>query len=30
MIYLVKIVGKYFNRVDCEYVADKAVVIGQA
>ena len=29
VVYLVKPVGQYFNRVNCEYIADKAVVIGQ-
>ena len=29
VIYLVKPVGQYFNRVDSEYIADKAIIIGQ-
>ena len=29
VVYMVKPVGQYFNRMDNEYIADKAVVIGQ-
>ena len=29
VIYIVKPIGQYFNRIDSEYIADKAVVIGQ-
>lgn len=29
IIYMVKPIGQYFNRIDSEYIADKAVVIGQ-
>ena len=29
VIYVVKPIGQYFNRIDCGYIADKAVVIGQ-
>ena len=29
VVYLVKPVGQYFNRIDSEYIADKAVIIGQ-
>lgn len=29
VVYIVKPVGQYFNRINSEYIADKAVVIGQ-
>lgn len=29
IIYLVKPIGQYFNRIDCEYIADKAIIMGQ-
>lgn len=29
VIYMVKPIGQYFNRIKCEYIADKAVIIGQ-
>lgn len=29
VIYIVKPIGQCFNRMDCEYIADKARVIGQ-
>ena len=29
VVYIVKPIGQYFNRMDCEYIADKAKVIGQ-
>lgn len=29
VIYIVKPIGQYFNRMDYEYIADKARVIGQ-
>lgn len=29
VIYIVKPIGQYFNRMDSEYIADKARVIGQ-
>lgn len=30
VVYMVKPIGQYFNRMDTEYIADKAVIIGQA
>lgn len=29
VVYIVKPIGQYFNRMDCEYIADKARIIGQ-
>lgn len=29
VIYIIKPIGHYFNRIDCEYIADKARVIGR-
>lgn len=29
IIYIVKPIGQYFNRIDCEYIADKTRVVGQ-
>ena len=29
VIYMVKPIGQYFNRIKCEYIADKARIIGQ-
>lgn len=28
IIYIVNPIGNYYKRIDCEYVADKAVVLG--
>lgn len=29
VVYLVKPIGQYFNRMNSEYIADNAVVVGQ-
>ena len=29
VVYIVKMIGQYFNRMDCEYITDKAKVVGQ-
>lgn len=29
VVYIVKPIGQYFNRMDCEYIAEKARIIGQ-
>lgn len=29
VVYIVKTVGQSFNKMDCEYIADKARVIGK-
>lgn len=29
VVYIVKPIGQYFNRINCEYIADKARVVGQ-
>lgn len=29
VIYIVKPIGQYFNRIDHEYIADKARIVGQ-
>ena len=29
VVYMVKPIGQYFNKMNTEYIADKAVIIGQ-